>query len=649
MVYGCQESAEKEATAHVNAHCAVQGHCFLALCAQLCPCIGQDQCSSDRQCGYKRQLRCRSRSRFTLAQALHSKVLCNLTAGRGVRCTEDWNPWHACRVGEASQPGPSWPVAICEPIELPGDDSVDPVIPPRSLRCTTLSKGTWRWQLAAKPRMFSKEATHPLDALESFPPKHGKRLTLHEREVLEEAILGRRQLLMQSSPVLDSPPDDAHQDMEPGEADVDDLDALPGWRVCDEQQAASLLQRPMHAMVEQEVLTQSHIPKSMVQPMAQSLKWLSQQVINSDLTENQRALAQTIIVRAPVLLWPQPPAHEKRRPYSRVRICKERLHALHEGQWATLFCQNTSMPKSCSRSEPSPDCPDSLFWKRERGALLKAMQHHRVCTAWKRLHSLGILEACELTVAKIAEKWSPQDDPLPDRQAGLSMTALGELYSPETVLQAVSSLHSGVAADAHGWNTETLRQLIGHLSTAWIAEQLQHIQMLDTSHIAWKMVSIYKIVALKKNTAGAVRPIAMPTVWHKLAAHIQVQESGAVIRNLTEPYQYALGASNPAHAMSEAMAARICELEDPVVVQLDVANAYGSLETPLHRHCPQRLWTSPWPTRDAEMECKCPLWTIEAESNCNDVACSDDRSSTRRPSQHLPVRLGTPLGAREVA
>ena len=214
-------------------------------------------------------------------------------------------------------------------------------------------------------------------------------------------------------------------------------------------------------------------------------------------------------------------------------------------------------------------------------------------------------------MTKIAEKWSPQDDPLPDRQAGLSMTALGELYSPERVLQAVSSLHSGVAADAHGWNTETLRQLIGHLSTAWIAEQLQHIQMLDTSHIAWKMVSIYKIVALKKNTAGAVRPIAMPTVWHKLAAHIQVQESGAVIRNLTEPYQYALGASNPAHTMSEAMAARICELEDPVVVQLDVANAYGSLKTPLHRHCPQRLWTSPWPTRDAEMECKCPLWTIE--------------------------------------
>ena len=145
------------------------------------------------------------------------------------------------------------------------------------------------------------------------------------------------------------------------------------------------------------------------------------------------------------------------------------------------------------------------------------------------------------------------------------------------MLQAVSSLHGGVTADAHGWNTECLRQLIGHLSTAWVGEQLQHLQTLSTDHIAWRMVSIYKIVALKKNTAGAV-PIAMPTVWHKLAAHIQVQESGAVIRSLTEPYQYALGASNPAHAMSEAMAARICELEDPVVVQLDIANAYGSLK-----------------------------------------------------------------------
>ena len=59
------------------------------------------------------------------------------------------------------------------------------------------------------------------------------------------------------------------------------------------------------------------------------------------------------------------------------------------------------------------------------------MQHHRVCTAWKRLHSLGLLEPCELTVSKVAEKWSPQDDPLPDRQAGLPLSSLNHLYSPE--------------------------------------------------------------------------------------------------------------------------------------------------------------------------------------------------------------------------
>ena len=80
-------------------------------------------------------------------------------------------------------------MAICEPVELPGVDSADPVILPRSLRCTTLSKGTWRWQLAGKPRMFSKEAIHPLDALETFAGKHGKRLTPQELEVLEEALL----------------------------------------------------------------------------------------------------------------------------------------------------------------------------------------------------------------------------------------------------------------------------------------------------------------------------------------------------------------------------------------------------------------------------------------------------------------------------
>ena len=197
MVYGCQESAEKEATAHVNAHCAVQGHCFLALCAQLCPCIGQDQCSSDRQCGYKRQLRCRSRSRFTLAQALHSKVLCNLTAGRGVpvewerpRCTEDWNPWHACRVGEASQPGPSWPVAICEPIELPGDDSVDPVIQPmaRSLRVHHLVER--HLALAACSQSHAVGVSLAQTALTHYSGNANEALCSRQCSIIEYAQLG---------------------------------------------------------------------------------------------------------------------------------------------------------------------------------------------------------------------------------------------------------------------------------------------------------------------------------------------------------------------------------------------------------------------------------------------------------------------------
>ena len=344
----------------------------------------------------------------------------------------------------------------------------------------------------------------------------------------------------------------------------------------------------------------------MVQPVAQSLKWLSQQAINSELSESQKDLAQVIIVRAPALLWPQPPPAEKRRPYSRVRICKERLQALHEGRWTTLFQHSPHTPGRKRNTEPTPGCPDSLLWKRERSALLKAMQHHRVCTAWKRLHSLGLPEACELTVAKIAEKWSPQDDPLPDRQSGLTLT-------------------------------ECLRQLIGHLSTAWVGEQPQHLQTLSTEHIAWRMVSIYKIVALKRNTAGAVRPIAMPTVWHKLAAHIQVQESGAVICSLTEPYQYALGASNPAHAVGDAMAARVCELEDPVVVQLDIANAYGGLK---RHYIDKALRDCGHQPGLQEMQ----RWNATLHYGQTSVSPGTSTllaaSIGRRPHQYIPVRLG---------
>ena len=181
--------------------------------------------------------------------------------------------------------------------------------------------------------------------------------------------------------------------------------------------------------------------------------------------------------------------------------------------------------------------------------LQTAARRGRLGKTWRQLQGFGIAEAC-YTCTKIAEKWSPRKDDLPVPPAPLGRETVRMVFAPEKMNSAVSKLTAGAALDICGWSHETVQILNAHLmAQSWLTTIAVGLYTLDIDSLPWQVVLTSRMIPLNKNEQGDIRPIAVPTMWHKVCSAAQAADLLPLIEERLAGHQYGLQQPNGCSAL----------------------------------------------------------------------------------------------------
>ena len=336
-------------------------------------------------------------------------------------------------------------------------------------------------------------------------------------------------------------------------------------------QPADLLRLPVHA--------QRHLPKSCTHLVANVLAWLCSLIHNPQLSVAQREAALLLLLLSPRWLWPNPPRRGAAPlpAHARPHLIRQRARLLTSGDWNALL--DLLLQPAPRTSHLQPQHPDVLTPATAKG-LLQAGQQHRLSTFWRRLHSYGVLPPSPATTAKVSAKWSQQHQmPAPASADLLSQTEVGELFPLELFDSAQRRLHSGTSQDAMGWYAETfstlgrdprLRRSFHALLQGYLSGQL--------GTTAWDLFNASSLILSKDAEGSGVRPIAMPSIWRKMAGLMILQKWRLPLMRAMGPHQYGAMKSDGGLQFATTIPARLDSAQAPlVIVRCDVQNAFGAV------------------------------------------------------------------------
>ena len=250
------------------------------------------------------------------------------------------------------------------------------------------------------------------------------------------------------------------------------------------------------------------------------------------------------------------------------------------GEWDTLL-ETLIHPQTAPRStDMTPQSPDVLTPAAAR-SLLHAGQQHRLSTFWRRLHSYGLLSPCPSTTDKVSAKWSQQPQlPAPADAPLLTQGEVAELFPLEALDRAVQRLHVGAAPDAMGWHAESFSALYRdpRIRRSFHAiEQAYFSGQLGTT--AWDLFNASSLIPLSKDSQGSgVRPIAMPSVWRKLAGLMILHKWRSPLTRAMGQHQFGAMRKDGSLQFAAHVRAKLDTAQDPMVVmRCDVQNAFGAI------------------------------------------------------------------------
>ena len=214
-------------------------------------------------------------------------------------------------------------------------------------------------------------------------------------------------------------------------------------------------------------------------------------------------------------------------------------------------------------------------------SLLLAADAGRLHTAWRKIQSYGLAPINDTTVAGLRAKWSPPsiDPPHPSRPT-LDGHAVMDLTAPIPMQKALRQLKRQTAPDCLGWTTETVQQLAVQPELRILPAFLCGLYLCRAGGEVFEdACNASRLLPLWKDPQGqGLRPIAIPTVWRKLAAQLLLQRWGPALRAAAGPYQFSAGtpdgANRFASATRAAMDATNCS---HALLRTDVSNAFGSV------------------------------------------------------------------------
>ena len=204
----------------------------------------------------------------------------------------------------------------------------------------------------------------------------------------------------------------------------------------------------------------------------------------------------------------------------------------------------------------------------------------------------GLLPPSPSTTAKVSAKWSQQPQlPAPADAPFLTQGEVADLFPLEALDRAVHRLHAGAAPDAMGWYAESFSALYRdpRIRRSFHAlEQAYFSGHLGTT--AWDLFNASSIIPLSKDSQGSgVRPIAMPSVWRKLAGLMILHKWHSPLTRAMGPHQFGAMRKDGGLQFAAHIRAKLDAASDPMVIlRCDVQNAFGAIhrtQGPCCSHC----------------------------------------------------------------
>ena len=296
------------------------------------------------------------------------------------------------------------------------------------------------------PRRASVDRKDPLDALRNWQSRWATTLNEPSRITLEEACARPGPEPQSTQPTILPTIEE-----EPGEevdADVVDLHEEGNiFRIPDHDMMAAIAGLPIHELLHGPVATQKRLPAPSRMALHEALAQLILHAENAESNEGRHA-ALVIIMLSPRLLWPEPPrqAGQKRQPYARQRLIRQKLQLLYQGNWMQLIHDsNTGITQSRSPAGAGADDPDHQLLL----SLKRAANRGRLGQSWKKLTGPGLQPWNETTINEIRQKWAPRGVP-PVRTSDLEYQHLHTTFTNAAVHKALTSLLQGACPDILG-------------------------------------------------------------------------------------------------------------------------------------------------------------------------------------------------------
>ena len=269
-----------------------------------------------------------------------------------------WRCGHlAERVGEAKNPGPQQGPEDPFWLVLENADGE-----PCNLRRSRVhSRSTWRWQAPPvkkhDPRRASVDRKGPRrNALRNWQSRWAATLNEPSRMTLEEACArpGPEPQPSQHT-ILPTIEEEDEGEIDEEMADLKEEGNI--FRKPDHDMMAAIAGLPIHELLHGPVTTQKRLPAPSRMALHEALAQLILHAENAESNEGRHA-ALIMLILSPRLLWPEPPcpSGQKRQPYARQRLIRQKLQLLYQGNWMQLIHDsNKSLAQSRSPAGAGAD------------------------------------------------------------------------------------------------------------------------------------------------------------------------------------------------------------------------------------------------------------------------------------------------------
>ena len=133
--------------------------------------------------------------------------------------------------------------------------------------------------------------------------------------------------------------------------------------------------------------------------------------------------------------------------------------------------------------------------------------------------------------------------------------------------------------DILGWTHETLRCIHRQSpSFALVRRTLTQLYMCDATSRPWELYNCSKMIPLAKGARPSVRPIAVPTAWHKVASSLITKLLLPEFKTATAGTQHGIGLKNGAGVLVERVRTLMKECPTQAIAQIDISNAFGCID-----------------------------------------------------------------------